>query len=86
VPYLVALLTLYAWLLPLLGFIATTVALLMALFATIDRQTWLTPTVGAVLVAAGTYIVFHRLLGTQLPAGEAERWLGEHLPLIFGRG
>ena len=30
-------------------------------------------------------LVFHRWLGTQLPSGEAERWLTEHLPIIFGR-
>ena len=79
------LLALYAWLLPALGFIATTVLLLLVLFATIDRQGWIAPPLGAVLATAAAYIVFHRWLGTQLPAGEAERWLGEHLPLIFGR-
>ncbi len=85
VPYVVVLLALYAWLLPALGFITTTVLLLLLLFATIDRQSWIAPPLGAVLVTAAAYIVFHRLLGTQLPAGEAERWLGEHLPFIFGR-
>jgi putative tricarboxylic transport membrane protein len=84
--YVAVLLVLYAWLLPTLGFIATTVLLLLVLFATIDRQSWFAPPIGAVLVTAGAYIVFHRLLGTQLPVGEAERWLGEYLPFIFGRG
>jgi putative tricarboxylic transport membrane protein len=86
VPYVVALLALYAWLLPALGFLITTVLLLLILFLTIDRQSWVAPPLGAVLITAVAYIVFRRLLGTQLPAGEAERWLGEHLPLIFGRG
>ena len=85
VVYVVVLLALYAWLLPALGFITTTVLLLLLLFATIDRQSWIAPPLGAVLATAAAYIVFHRWLGTQLPAGEAERWLGEHLPLIFGR-
>ena len=83
--YVVVLLALYAWLLPTLGFVTTTVLLLLLLFATIDRQSWIAPPLGAVLATAAAYIVFHRWLGTQLPAGEAERWLGEHLPFIFGR-
>jgi putative tricarboxylic transport membrane protein len=86
VPYVVVLLALYAWLMPALGFLTTTVLLLMVLFATIDRQSWIAPPLGAILITAAAYIVFRRLLGTQLPAGEAERWLGEHLPFIFGRG
>jgi hypothetical protein len=85
VPYVVALLALYAWLLPALGFFATTVLLLLVLFLTIDRQNWITPPVGAVLATAAAYIVFHRWLGTQLPAGEVERWLTTHLPILFGR-
>lgn len=86
VPYAVALLALYAWLLPALGFFITTVLLLFTLFMTIDRQGWLAPPLGAILITAGAYIVFHRWLGTQLPAGEAEHWLGQHLPFIFGQG
>jgi hypothetical protein len=85
VPYVVALLALHAWLLPALGFLTTTVLLLLVLFMTIDRQSWIAPPLGAILITAAAYIVFHRWLGTQLPAGEAERWLGEHLPFIFGR-
>jgi putative tricarboxylic transport membrane protein len=85
VPYVVVLLWLYAWLLPMFGFFAATVALLFVLFMTIDRQGWIAPLVGAVLITAAAYIVFHRWLGTQLPAGELEHWLTTHLPLIFGR-
>ena len=85
VPYVVALLGLYAWLLPTLGFFATTALLLFVLFMTIDRQSWIAPPVGAVLATAAAYIVFHRWLGTQLPAGEVERWLTTHLPILFGR-
>jgi hypothetical protein len=62
------------------------VLLLLVLFLTIDRQGWIAPPVGAVLATAMAYIVFHRWLGTQLPAGEAERWLTTYLPFIFGRG
>ncbi len=85
VPYVVALLGLYAWLLPTLGFFATTALLLFVLFITIDRQSWIAPPVGAVLASAAAYIVFHRWLGTQLPAGEVEHWLTTHLPILFGR-
>jgi putative tricarboxylic transport membrane protein len=85
VPYVVALLALYAWTMPQLGFITTTLVFLFVLFMTIDRRGWLTPPLGAVLVTAAAYIVFHRWLGTQLPAGEAERWLTTYLPMIFGR-
>jgi putative tricarboxylic transport membrane protein len=85
VPYVVVLLSIYAWVLPSLGFFAATTALLFVLFMTIDRQGWLAPPLGAVLITAGAYIVFHRWLGTQLPAGELERWLTTNLPVIFGR-
>jgi putative tricarboxylic transport membrane protein len=85
VPYVVALLATYAWLLPTLGFFATTVLLLLVLFMTIDRHSWIAPPVGALLATAATYIVFHRWLGTQLPAGEVERWLTTYLPIVFGR-
>jgi hypothetical protein len=86
VPYVVALLALYAWVLPALGFFVTTVALLLVLFLTIDRQSWIMPPVGAVLATTVAYVVFHRWLRTQLPSGEVERWLATYLPAIFGRG
>ena len=85
VPYVVVLLALYAWLLPTLGFIAATTLLLLALFATIDRQGWIAPPLGAIGATLAAYIVFHRWLGTQLPAGEVEYWLTTHLPIVFGR-
>ena len=85
VPYIVALLAVYAWVMPVVGFMTTTAVFLFILFMTIDRRSWLAPPVGALLVTAAAYIVFHRWLGTQLPAGEAERWLTTNLPAIFGR-
>ena len=85
VPYVVALLALYAWIMPQVGFLAGTMALLFVLFMTIDRQGWVAPPLGAVLITAAAYIVFHRWLGTQLPAGELERLLTTHVPIIFGR-
>ena len=85
VPYIAALLALYAWLLPAFGFLATTTLLLLVLFLTIDRQGWIGPPLTAVLATAAAYLVFHRWLGTQLPAGEVERLLTTYLPSIFGR-
>src|SRR5262245_15153499 len=57
VPYVAVLLALYAWLLPTLGFFATTVLLLFVLFMTIDRESWIAPPAGAILATAVTYIV-----------------------------
>ena len=85
VPYAVVLLAIYAWALPVVGFLAATMTLLFVLFMTIDRQGWIAPPLGAVLITAAAYIVFHRWLGTQLPAGELEHLLTTHLPLLFGR-
>ena len=70
---------------PALGFMATTALFLFILFMTIDRTSWLSPPIAAILFTAAAYIVFHRALGTQLPAGIAEEWLTTYLPVIFGR-
>ncbi len=69
VPYVTVLLILYAWLLPTLGFLVTTVLLLFALFKTVEPQGWGPSLLGAVVSTAAADLVFHRWLGTQLPAG-----------------
>jgi putative tricarboxylic transport membrane protein len=69
VPYVTALLVLYAWALPTLGFVLVTGLLLVILFKTIEPQGWLAAIGGAVLSTAAVDLVFHRWLGTQLPAG-----------------
>jgi putative tricarboxylic transport membrane protein len=74
VPYVAALLALYAWLLPALGFPLVTVALLLILFKTIEPQGWIAAVIGAATITAITYLVFARLLGTQLPVGTV--WAG----------
>ena len=84
-PYIVALLAVYAWVMPVVGFMTTTAVFLFILFMTIDRRGWLTPPIAAILFTAAAYIVFHRGLGTQLPAGVAEELLTTYLPTIFGR-
>src|SRR5262245_43626482 len=50
VPHVVVLLALYAWLMPMLGFLTCTVLFLFILFMTIDRQGWIAPPLGAVLI------------------------------------
>jgi putative tricarboxylic transport membrane protein len=69
VPYVIVLLLGYAWLLPVLGFVAVTVLLLVTLFRTVDPRGWVASIAGAVVITAATYLVFGRWLGTQLPAG-----------------
>ena len=65
------LLALYAWIMPRWASWPAPSLLLFILFMTIDRQGWLAPPLGAVLITAAAYIVFHRWLGTQLPAGNS---------------
>lgn len=69
VPYVAVLLALYAWLLPVLGFPLVTFLLLLILFKTIETQSWTIAVLGAVFGSAACYVIFDRLLGTQLPAG-----------------
>ena len=69
IPYVTVLLGLYAWALPLLGFLTVTVLLLLVLFRTIEPQGWGASILGAVVSTGAADLVFHRWLGTQLPRG-----------------
>ena len=60
VPYVAVLLTLYAWLLPTLGFPLVTVLLLIILFKTIEPQSWAVAIIGALVSTAVAYLVFDR--------------------------
>jgi putative tricarboxylic transport membrane protein len=75
VPYVTVLLALYAWLLPTLGFLAGTMLLLFILFKTVDPLGWFASLFAAVATSLVTYLVFHRWLGTQLPAGQIKDWI-----------
>jgi putative tricarboxylic transport membrane protein len=75
VPYVTLLLVLYAWSLPALGFLAAASLLLFVLFKTVEPIGWGLAVLLAILSTAAAYIVFHRWLGTQLPAGQLpELW------------
>ena len=73
-PYVAALLALYAWLLPLIGFPILTITLLLILFKTIEPQRWSVAIIGALAATGVTWLVFGRWLGTQLPPGTL--WAG----------
>jgi putative tricarboxylic transport membrane protein len=84
VPYVIVLLGVYAWLLPTLGFLVGTVILLFLLFKTIEPSGWFASLFAAVATTAATYLVFHRWLKTQLPAGNVAEWLSPWiLPWIY---
>ena len=74
VPYVTALLALYAWLLPTLGFPLMSTLLLLVLFKTVEPQGWGVAIGGAVVSTAVAWLVFARWLGTQLPVGTL--WAG----------
>ena len=75
IPYVTILLVLYAWSLPWLGFLATAALLMFVLFRTVDPLGWGEAVLGAVVSTGAAYVVFHRWLRTQLPAGELMDWL-----------
>jgi len=68
----VAVLVAYAWVLSWLGFIGTTVVLLVVLFKFVEPQRWTVAIGGAVASALLAYAVFHLWLGAQLPPGVFE--------------
>jgi len=68
----VAALFAYAWALGWLGFVATTVVLLVVLFKGVEPQRWSVALAGAVASALVAYAVFQLWLGAQLPAGVFE--------------
>jgi hypothetical protein len=67
--YVLAALFLYAYAFSLLGFILSTVLLLIFLFKAVEPQRWSVAILGAFLTTLTSYAVFHLWLGTQLPKG-----------------
>ena len=64
-----AVLVLYAYVFPHLGFILSTVLLLLFLFKAVEPQKWSWAVLGAVISTLTAYGVFQLWLGTQLPKG-----------------
>ena len=62
-------LSLYAYLFILLGFILSTVLLLIFLFKAVEPQKWSWAILGAILSTLTAYGVFQLWLGSQLPKG-----------------
>jgi putative tricarboxylic transport membrane protein len=68
----VIVLALYAYLLTWLGFIVSTILLLVFLFKAIEPQRWTVAIGGAVATAVLAYLLFSVYLGAQLPKGAFE--------------
>ena len=67
--YVVALMVVYAAVLEALGFVVSTLVLLLVLFKTVDPQSWRVAILGSALTTLGAWAVFVAWLGTQLPVG-----------------
>lgn len=67
--YVVVLMALYAAVIETLGFVVSTLALLLVLFKTVDPQSWRVSILGSALTTLGAWAVFVAWLGTQLPVG-----------------
>lgn len=67
--YVVALMALYTAVIETLGFVLSTLALLLVLFKTVDPQSWRVSILGSVLTTLGAWAVFVAWLGTQMPVG-----------------
>jgi len=64
-----AALVIYAYALERLGFIVSTVALLIFLFKAVEPQKWSWAILGAIVSTMAAYGLFHVWLGCQLPRG-----------------
>jgi putative tricarboxylic transport membrane protein len=72
IAYVLVSLALYAYAFIPLGFIVSTVFLLIFLFKAIEPQRWIVAIPGAVLGALVSYLMFSVWLGCQLPRGLLE--------------
>ena len=64
-----AALSLYAYFFTILGFILSTILLLIFLFKAIEPQSWTKAVLGAIITTFAAYGLFHLWLGVQLPRG-----------------
>jgi putative tricarboxylic transport membrane protein len=72
--YVVAALLAYSLLFTTLGYLLSTIALLLFLFKAIEPQKWTVAVGGAVLASFGSFVLFARWLDVQLPRGVLERF------------
>jgi putative tricarboxylic transport membrane protein len=70
VGFVLLMLVAYAWLLPWLGFLATTTLVMFALFKGVEPQRWDVAIGGAIGSSLLAYLIFKVWLGAQLPTGE----------------
>jgi hypothetical protein len=73
--YVVAALLAYTFTFAYLGFILSTIPLLLFLFKAIEPQKWLVAIAGAVVASFASYVLFGRWLDVQLPVGIVEKML-----------
>ena len=64
-----AALFLYAYIFTTLGFILSTILLLIFLFKAVEPQSWTKAILGAIISTFAAYGLFHLWLGSQLPRG-----------------
>jgi putative tricarboxylic transport membrane protein len=72
--YVVAALLAYTLLFTTLGYLLSTIALLLFLFKAIEPQKWTVAVGGAILASFGSFVLFARWLDVQLPRGVLERF------------
>ena len=73
--YVVAALLAYNFIFAYLGFILSSVLLLLFLFKAIEPQKWSIAIAGALVASLGSYVLFARWLDVQLPVGIIEKIL-----------
>jgi putative tricarboxylic transport membrane protein len=66
---MIAGLIVYVVILDSVGYIIATIVLVMILLSMMDRRRWWVDAVVALIIAAGSYILFDSLLGVKLPHG-----------------
>ena len=73
--YVVAALLAYNFIFAYLGFILSTILLLLFLFKAIEPQKWSVAVAGALVASLASYVLFARWLDVQLPVGMIEKLL-----------
>ena len=73
--YVVAALLIYNFTFAYLGFILSTILLLLFLFKAIEPQKWSIAITGALVASIVSYVLFARWLDVQLPVGFVEKML-----------